>query len=158
MVYSSFNMLVYFTCIFGAIISDVYLGKYRTIFYLSIVYTIGSVIVAIGSISTLNIPPMAGLYLGLLLISLGSGGIKPCVSALGGDQFQLPAQAVQMNKFFSLFYFSINAGSLLSTAITPNLRQNVQCFGEKDCYPLAFGVPAFLMIAAIGERTLLFKN
>lgn len=80
---------------------------------------------------------------------MGSGGIKPCVAAFGGDQFKLPAQAAQMATFFSLFYFSINSGSLISTAITPILRQDVHCFNEKECYSLAFGVPGALMIVSI---------
>jgi dipeptide/tripeptide permease len=85
---------------------------------------------------------------GLLLVALGSGGIKPCVSAFGGEQFKLPQQAAQLAVFFSLFYFSVNAGSLISTSITPILR-DVACFGMVGCFPLAFGVPAVLMIVSI---------
>jgi dipeptide/tripeptide permease len=48
--------------------------------------------------------------------------------------------------FFSMFYFAVNSGSLLSTIITPELRVS-KCFGH-DCYFLAFGVPALLMISA----------
>lgn len=87
--------------------------------------------------------------IGLLLIALGSGGIKPCVAAFGGDQFKLPEQVKQMATFFSLFYFAINSGSLISTSITPILRQDVNCFGDDDCYSLAFGVPGVLMVVSI---------
>lgn len=87
--------------------------------------------------------------LGLFLIGLGSGGIKPCVAAFGGEQFKMPEQARQLATFFSLFYFSINAGSLISTSVTPVLREDVSCFGMDDCFPLAFGVPAVLMVVAI---------
>lgn len=83
---------------------------------------------------------------GLLLIAVGTGGIKPCVSAFGGDQFKLPEQRAELAKFFSLFYFAINAGSMISTTVTPMLRADVYCFGENDCYSLAFGVPAVLMM------------
>lgn len=86
---------------------------------------------------------------GLLLIAVGSGGIKPCVAAFGGEQFKMPEQARQLATFFSLFYFSINAGSLLSTSVTPILREDVDCFDMGDCFPLAFGVPAVLMVVAI---------
>ena len=61
--------------------------------------------------------------LGLALIAIGTGGIKPCVSSFGGDQFKLPEQARQLQTFFSVFYFSINAGSLISTVLTPVLRE-----------------------------------
>ena len=87
-------------------------------------------------------------FVGLALIAIGTGGIKPCVSAFGGDQFQLPEQERQLQTFFSVFYFSINAGSFISTIVTPILREDVHCFGDKTCYSLAFGVPAALMAVA----------
>lgn len=90
---------------------------------------------------------------GLLIIAIGTGGIKPCVSAFGGDQFVRPQQDRQLETFFSIFYISINAGSLLSTFITPILREDVQCFDQASCFPLAFGVPAILMIIAVSEST-----
>lgn len=87
--------------------------------------------------------------MGLALIALGTGGIKPCVSAFGGDQF-VAGQEKQLQSFFSFFYISINAGSLISTFLTPILRQDVHCIeGREDCYPLAFGVPAILMVVAL---------
>ncbi len=55
--------------------------------------------------------------LGLVLIAVGTGGIKPCVAAFGGDQFKIPEQAKMLATFFSLFYMSINAGSLISTTV-----------------------------------------
>lgn len=88
--------------------------------------------------------------IGLSLIAVGTGGIKPCASAFGGDQFKIPEQAKQIATFFSMFYFAINAGSLVSTSITPILRENVKCFGDDDCYSLAFGVPGILMVIAVG--------
>lgn len=86
---------------------------------------------------------------GLLLIAVGTGGIKPCVSAFGGDQFKLPQQEKQLQQFFSLFYFAINSGSLISTFLTPVLREDVECLDQDTCYPLAFGVPAVLMILSV---------
>lgn len=148
-IYHSFTSLVYFMCIFGGIISDVWLGKFRTIFYLSIVYAIGTIMVSVSAVPSFNFDKV-GLFVGLVLIAVGSGGIKPCVSAFGGDQFKLPEQAAQFARFFSLFYFTINFGSIFSTALTPALRNEVHCFGYGECYSLAFGVPAVLMIVSIG--------
>lgn len=147
--YHAFSMMVYFLCTFGAILSDVWLGKFKTILILSVVYAIGSVIVTLGAIPTIAFPADVSLYIGLLFIALGSGGIKPCVSAFGGDQFKMPEQTAQMATFFSLFYFSINSGSLISMFVTPIFRADVHCFGENDCYSLAFGVPAILMVTSI---------
>lgn len=144
-----FSSLVYFFPLFGAMIADSWLGKYRTINYLSIVYALGGILIAVGAIPTLNLPVKFMTVVGLGLIAFGTGGIKPCVSAFGGDQFKLPDQAHHLVTFFSLFYCAINAGSLISTILTPILRENVHCFGDRDCYSLAFGVPAVLMVVSI---------
>lgn len=149
--FHTFTMMIYFTCVFGAFLSDVWLGKFKTILYFSIIYCFGSLIMVAGVIPHLNIPVVTFLNIGLILIALGNGGIKACVSAFAGDQFKLPAQAKHMVTFFSLFCTSINVGTLLSTTVTPVLRSKVHCFGEDDCYPLAFGIPAILMIMAIGK-------
>ncbi|XP_030766028.1 peptide transporter family 1-like [Sitophilus oryzae] len=148
-VYHAFNMTVYFFPLFGSIISDSWLGKFRTILYVSMIYATGSVLLAVTSVGPLHIPQREFTIFGLILIAVGTGGIKPCVSAFGGDQFILPQQELQLATFFSLFYFSINAGSLISTFLTPILRKNVHCFGLNSCYPLAFAVPGGLMIIAI---------
>ncbi|KAF7215353.1 solute carrier family 15 member 2 isoform X3 [Nothobranchius furzeri] len=148
-VYHAFSGLCYFTPILGALIADSWLGKFKTIIYLSIVYVIGHVIKSVGAIPTVGNKDVhiALSMLGLILIAFGTGGIKPCVAAFGGDQFDEDSMK-ERQKFFSIFYMSINAGSLLSTVITPVLRGDVKCFGE-DCYALAFGVPAALMMVAL---------
>jgi len=83
----------------------------------------------------------------LLLIAVGTGGIKPCVSAFGGDQieFSMPDGHTKerlRRMFFSVFYFSINVGAFLSMLLTPLLRSTVS-------YAAAFGIPALLMGFAI---------
>ncbi|KAI5107049.1 solute carrier family 15 member 2 [Silurus meridionalis] len=148
-IYHAFSGLCYFTPVLGAIIADSWLGKFRTIIYLSIVYVIGHVVKSVGAIPDVGDSSVhIGLSMfGLILIAFGTGGIKPCVAAFGGDQFE-EEHTEERRKFFSIFYMSINAGSVLSTLITPILRGDVQCFGG-DCYALAFGVPAALMIIAL---------
>ncbi|XP_056898475.1 solute carrier family 15 member 2 [Takifugu flavidus] len=148
-VYHAFSSLCYFTPILGAVIADSWLGKFKTIVYLSIIYVIGHVVKSVGAIPTVGNTDVhiALSMIGLILIAFGTGGIKPCVSAFGGDQFD-EENVKERQKFFSIFYMSINAGSLLSTLITPILRGDVQCFGG-DCYALAFGVPAALMVVAL---------
>lgn len=151
LVYHANQMMIYFACIFGAILSDTWLGRYKTILVLSIVYAIGGAVIALSATPYNPLSADIALYAGLALVSIGAGGIKPCVAAFGGDQFKLPEQAAQVATFFSIFYFTISAGSLLSTTITPILREDVHCFGEADCYALAFGVPAILMVIAVGK-------
>lgn len=147
-IYHGFILLAYFTPVLGAIIADSWLGKFRTILYLSIIYACGSFILSGGAfpndIGTMKILSLIGLF----IIGVGTGGIKPCVSAFGGDQFQ-EGQEKELQKFFSFFYLAINLGSAISTYITPILREDVHCFGEKTCFPLAFGVPALLMVVAL---------
>lgn len=85
----------------------------------------------------------------LLIIAAGTGGIKPCVSSFGGDQFVIPQQQKYLDNFFFIFYLSINIGAALSNFITPVLRTKVKCFERDTCYPLAFGLPGILMVIAI---------
>ncbi|XP_043450233.1 solute carrier family 15 member 2 isoform X2 [Prionailurus bengalensis] len=148
-IYHAFSSLCYFTPILGAAIADSWLGKFKTIIYLSLVYVLGHVVKSLGALPILGgqmVHTVLSLF-GLSLIALGTGGIKPCVAAFGGDQFE-EKHAEERTRYFSVFYLSINAGSLISTFITPMLRGDVQCFGE-DCYALAFGVPGLLMVIAL---------
>lgn len=159
-IYHTFVALCYLTPILGAIIADSWLGKFKTIIYLSIVYAVGQIVLAVSAIHDITdtnkdgTPDNMALHvalsmLGLILIALGTGGIKPCVAAFGGDQFT-DEQEKQRSTFFSIFYLSINAGSLLSTIITPVLRaQQCGIHTKQQCYPLAFGVPAALMVVAL---------
>uniref|UniRef100_A0AAY4CEI1 Solute carrier family 15 member 1 n=1 Tax=Denticeps clupeoides TaxID=299321 RepID=A0AAY4CEI1_9TELE len=159
-IYHAFVALCYLTPILGAIVADSWLGKFRTIIYLSIVYAIGQIVMAVSAIHDITDTDRNGTpdnmtfhvalsMLGLVLIALGTGGIKPCVSAFGGDQFE-EHQTTQRSTFFSVFYLCINAGSLLSTIITPILRSK-ECgiHSQEQCYPLAFGVPAVLMVISL---------
>uniref|UniRef100_A0A671XJS1 Solute carrier family 15 member 1 n=1 Tax=Sparus aurata TaxID=8175 RepID=A0A671XJS1_SPAAU len=159
-IYHTFVALCYLTPILGAIIADSWLGKFKTIIYLSIVYAIGQVTMAVSAIHDITDKDRDGTpdnmtfhvamsMVGLFLIALGTGGIKPCVSAFGGDQFS-EHQEKQRRTFFSVFYLCINGGSLLSTIITPILRaQECGIYTQEKCYSLAFGVPAALMVVAL---------
>ncbi|XP_037345392.2 solute carrier family 15 member 1 [Pungitius pungitius] len=159
-IYHVFVALCYLTPILGAIVADSWLGKFKTIIYLSVVYAIGQVTMAVSAIHDITDTDRDGTpnsmtvhvvlsMLGLFLIALGTGGIKPCVAAFGGDQFS-DHQEKQRRTFFSVFYLCINGGSLLSTIITPILRaQDCGIYSQQKCYSLAFGVPAALMVVAL---------
>ncbi|NDC23112.1 MAG: MFS transporter, partial [Proteobacteria bacterium] len=97
-VYHYFAFANYFVPIFGAWLADRFLGKYKTILYLSLFYCVGHGILA-------AFESKLGLYWGLAFIALGSGGIKPCVSALVGDQFDHTTQHL-LKRVYSIFYFS----------------------------------------------------
>ena len=133
-VFHIFVMGVYFFPLLGGWLSDRYLGKYKTILYLSIVYVFGNALLALFP------DDRAGFYAGLFFISLGSGGIKPCVSAFVGEQFN------QKNKHlaklvFDAFYWSINFGSLFASWLIPIVLAS---WGPR----WAFGIPGILMAIA----------
>uniref|UniRef100_A0AC34F4X3 Peptide transporter family 1 n=1 Tax=Panagrolaimus sp. ES5 TaxID=591445 RepID=A0AC34F4X3_9BILA len=145
--FNGFTVLCYLTPLLGSIIADGYIGKFKTIFTVSILYAAGQVVLAFSSINNSSSPLHPALDLaGLGIIAFGTGGIKPCVASFGGDQFE-PHQTRMLSLFFSVFYFSINAGSMISTFISPLFR-SMSCLGQDSCYPLAFGIPAILMIVA----------
>ena len=131
--YHLFNSAVYFTPLLGAIIADAFLGKYKTIISLSIVYCLGHLALALDE-------TRLGLTVGLTLIAIGAGGIKPCVSAHVGDQFG-KTNGHLLSKIFAWFYFSINFGAFLSQIMTPVLLDR---YGPH----VAFGVPGGLMLLA----------
>ena len=68
------------------------------------------------------IEPRYLLAIGLILIAIGAGGIKPCVSTNVGDQFGESNKHL-LTRVFNWFYFSINAGSALSTLLIPWLLE-----------------------------------
>ena len=128
-----FASAVYFFPVLGALVADMFWGKYRTIVTLSLVYCLGHLALAIDQ-------TRLGLGIGLTLIAIGSGGIKPCVSANLGDQFGFQNQHL-LTKAFNWFYFSINLGAGISSLLTPWLLHHV---GPH----VAFGIPGVLMLLA----------
>lgn len=131
--FHAFVTAVYFFPILGAVLADAFLGKYRTILLLSLVYCAGHAVLAIDD-------TRSGLALGLGLIAVGSGGIKPCVSAHVGDQFG-SSNSYLLPKVFGWFYFAINVGALASILFAEPLLHR---FGPS----VAFGVPGVLMALA----------
>jgi POT family proton-dependent oligopeptide transporter len=80
------------------------------------------------------------MHVGLALIAIGSGGIKPCVSANVGDQFG-KNNWFRVRAVFQMFYFIINLGSAFATLTIPWIRVHVGT-------SVAFGIPGILMFIA----------
>ena len=100
----------------------------------------------------------AVFFIGLYLIALGTGGIKPCVSSFGADQFDDTdsKERVKKGSFFNWFYFSINIGALISSSLLVWIQDNA---GRG----LGFGIPALFMAIAIasfffGTRSIDYRN
>lgn len=150
----------YLTPLIGAVLADAYWGRYWTIAIFSTIYFIGmctltlsaSVSVfmppeCVGSVCPSATPAQYGVFfLGLYLIALGTGGIKPCVSSFGADQFDDtdPRERVKKGSFFNWFYFSINIGALISSSLIVWIQENAG-------WGLGFGIPALFMGVAIGS-------
>ncbi len=126
-------------------------GKYRTILYLSVVYCIGNWVLALAATPKPGLSTKTTVFWytagGLALIALGTGGIKPCAVAFGGDQIQYtlpddPTRDHLHHQFFSIYYFAMSSGALISTILTPILRTCVS-------YSAAFALPAALMMCSL---------
>ncbi|ORY35166.1 hypothetical protein BCR33DRAFT_722514 [Rhizoclosmatium globosum] len=155
--YHIFTGIAYFTPLLGSLLSDSYFDKYNTIISLSAIYILGLLILAITSWPTFMDVPTTKIP--------RTGGIKPCVSAHGGDQF-LEVQKIGLQKFYNYFYMAINTGALVSSYVSPSIaRMTVftvpnstlvewERIGLKpdvgNGYPLAWGLLATSMTIALG--------
>ncbi|KAH7666466.1 OPT-2 protein, partial [Aphelenchoides avenae] len=76
--FNTFNVLCYCTPLLGSILADGYIGKFKTIFSVSILYAIGQCVLAGASVQNnkSNLHPWLD-FAGLLIIAFGTGGIKP---------------------------------------------------------------------------------
>ncbi|MGZ3873231.1 MAG: POT-type proton-dependent oligopeptide transporter [Mucilaginibacter sp.] len=129
-----FVMLAYALPFVGGLIADWFTGKYKLILYISIVYCIGHLLLAIFDTN------LDGFTFGIIVVAIGAGGIKSCVSANVGDQFDASNQDL-LSKVYGWFYFAINSGSMFATILIPLTYKN---FGAK----WAFGIPGILMALA----------
>jgi proton-dependent oligopeptide transporter, POT family len=133
-VFHTFVIGVYFFPLLGGWISDRFFGKYRTVFWLSLVYVAGHACLALFD------SQRAGFYTGLALIAVGSGGIKPLVSSFVGDQFSRSNKHLA-KVVFDAFYWTINFGSFFASLLMPIFLRS---YGPS----VAFGIPGVLMLAA----------
>lgn len=133
-IFHIFVMGVYFFPLLGGWLADRVLGKYRVILYVSVLYCVGHALLAIFE------SHKPGFYAGLFLIALGSGGIKPCVSAFVGDQFDEKNKALA-RIVFDAFYWIINFGSFFASLTMPWVLSNL---GPS----IAFGIPGIFMLLA----------
>ena len=157
--YHLFVSAVYFTPLLGALLSDGLLGKYRTIILLSLFYCAGHAALALDDTRW-------GLVVGLGLIALGAGGIKPCVSSHLGDQFGRTNQGL-LSRAFAWFYFAINLGgvffkpghAVVAGALWPCRGLRRARYSDADCNPdIPGGTPQVCAYttrwSAVPERSL----
>uniref|UniRef100_A0A1D1YXP9 Putative peptide transporter ptr2 n=1 Tax=Anthurium amnicola TaxID=1678845 RepID=A0A1D1YXP9_9ARAE len=161
-----FHFFCYITPILGAIVADQYLGRYNTIIVFCLIYMLGLTI-----LTTTAIPQaiqakaaLPGLIVSMIVIGLGTGGIKSNVGPLVADQYTRTKPYVKMENgekkaivdpkitiqsLFHWFYLAINIGSLSPILTT---------FLEKyHSFWMAYLVPLLMFFFAIGVL-LIFKN
>jgi len=150
----------YLTPLIGATLADSYWGKYRTIAVFSTIYFLGMAALTLSASVPSFMPPQCVgsicpqptlpqylvYFVGLYMIALGAGGIKPCVSSFGADQFDDtdPVEKRKKGAFFNWFYFCINIGSLISGTVLIWVQENCG-------YGIGFGISTFFIALAIGS-------
>lgn len=95
-------------------------------------------------------------FTSLYLVALGTGGIKPCVSSYGADQFDDndEVEKKQKGSFFNWFYFVINIGALLASTVVVWIQDNVG-------WGWGFAVPTIAMgiaVVSFFSGTKLYRN
>jgi proton-dependent oligopeptide transporter, POT family len=114
-IYGLYTMLVYLMGVPGGWIADRFLGHYRAVF-------IGGVIIAAGHFS-MAFPSLGTFYLGLGLIIIGTGLLKPNVSTIVGTLYARDDQ--RRDAGFSMFYMGINLGAFIAPLVTGWLGQKI---------------------------------
>ncbi|KAJ4769122.1 Protein NRT1/ PTR FAMILY 5.1 [Rhynchospora pubera] len=158
----------YITPLIGAFLADAYLGRFWTISSFMMVYIAGLTLLTLSaSVNGLKPKCVDGkchptgsqtgtVFVALYLIALGTGGIKPCVSSFGADQFDENDSVEKKSKtsFFNWFYFSINIGALIASSVLVYIQTNVG-------WSWGFGIPAVCMAIAVVSffsGTRLYRN
>ncbi|MCD7446048.1 Peptide transporter ptr1, partial [Datura stramonium] len=149
---SNWQGTCYITPLIGAFLADSYLGRYWTIASFSLLYIIGMILLTV-SASVTGLKPVCNndtchatssqktaFFVSIYLIAVGTGGIKPCVSSFGADQFDDNDETEKKKKssFFNWFYLSINVGALIASSVLVWIQMNVG-------WGWGFGVPAVAM-------------
>jgi POT family proton-dependent oligopeptide transporter len=114
-IYGIYVACVYLFALPGGWIADRITGQRNAIFY-------GGILIAAGNFS-LAVPGLATFYLGLLLIVLGTGLLKPNVSAIVGDLY--PEGGARRDAGFSIFYMGINIGAFVAPLVCGFLGETI---------------------------------
>ncbi|KAM3554904.1 hypothetical protein MY1884_005879 [Beauveria asiatica] len=133
-----FQWFCYVTPILGAVISDQYLGKYKTILIFCAVYWVGLLFLWVTSLpSTRDVAGLPGYIVAIIIIGLGTGGIKSNIAPLIADQYQrrrmalrtepsgervIIDPAITYQRIYMIFYWCINIGAL-SLMATPFMER-----------------------------------
>jgi POT family proton-dependent oligopeptide transporter len=153
------SCLAYASPLLGAYLADGYIGRYKTILCFGWVYAVGLGVLTLAAYTDRSLELRRSLsFVGLFLFCMGTGGIKPCVSAFGADQVMAmensstetefssnrPSSSERVRAFFGSFYFCINLGAVSSIAVIPIVKHRLG-FGAAFLLPTIFIVIALLV-------------
>ncbi|XP_052185931.1 protein NRT1/ PTR FAMILY 3.1-like [Diospyros lotus] len=148
------------TPLLGAFVADAFAGRFWTITLASFIYQIGMTCLTISAVVPQLRPPackghqtpcqeansgqLAVLYISLLLLAVGAGGIRPCVAAFGADQLDEtdPKQKTKIWSFFNWYYFCLGASILLAVTVIIYIQDNIG-------WGWGLGVPTIAMFLSI---------
>jgi POT family proton-dependent oligopeptide transporter len=131
-VYGFYTALVYLMNLPGGWVADRITGQQKAVLY-------GGILISAGEFCLLA-PGLGMFYLGLALLMLGTGLLKPNVSAIVGQLYK--EHDVRRDSGFSIFYMGINVGALISPLICGYV-------GERISWRLGFGVAGLGMLAGV---------
>lgn len=138
----AYGGLVYLATVLGGWIADRLLGMERTVFY-------GGVTVVAGHIALAVLPGLAGVGVGLVLVALGSGGLKANASSLLGTLY--PKGDGRVDGGFTLFYLGINLGAFIGPLLTGLLQTRIG-------FHYGFGAAAIGMALGLAQYVIFRRN
>ena len=131
-IYGLYTAFVYLLALPGGWVADRIVGQRRAVL-------IGAIIIALGHFS-MAMPSVSTFYLGLVLIVIGTGLLKPNISTMVGELY--PEGGARRDAGFSVFYMGINLGAFVAPLITGWL-------GETIDWHLGFGAAGVGMVLGI---------
>ena len=136
-IYGTYTGSVWGAAILGGLVADRFLGAYRSVLA-------GGIIIALGHVS-LAFKALTFFYLGLGLIVVGTGLLKPNISTIVGALYKEGDS--RRDAGFSVFYMGINLGAFLGPLIAGYLAQRVDWHLGFGCAAvgMTFGVAQYVM-------------
>ncbi|KAK4272422.1 hypothetical protein QN277_020984 [Acacia crassicarpa] len=148
-----------FTPLIGAFIADSFAGRFWTITIASLIYQLGLISITVSAtLPSLRPPPCPTqvnckeaslsqlwvLYASLLLTSIGTGGIRPCVVPFSGDQFDMSKKGVASRKWnlFNWYFFAMGLASLSAVTVVVYIQDNMS-------WAWGLGIPTITMLISV---------
>ena len=143
--------LSWFFCVLGGWISDAKLGKLKTITMGLVLYALG---IGLLLLSTYFLEELKQVYRALIVFSsilvalIGEGAYKANVAAFGAEQLN-HKDLISTRRYFNLYYFSLNVGSVLALSVTAYIQQQ---YGFREGFAIPFGSITLALIIFVLSR------